>query len=129
MRSAIGSLLILAFCSGCATDDTLLGAWERQMKDIGAQNYEVIDSREDLKGGLVFYATWSEDFPGQRDEPSASYYERVDGRWVANPGTVCTQTGITTLGLPDGDFLYCAVLRDDMNVAGSRGIYIRGQNE
>jgi len=103
--------LVLLFSILGFTPDTLQSTYEKAQKENGMDHVNIIHIEENEHYGLVLATSWNEQFKQNKDRPGIGYYEKVNGKWSMRPGTDCgTGKGSFTLGLSNGDFLYCGVI-------------------
>lgn len=115
MRKTCYALLMAAFSlSACAGDPSLQGVFEAQMKDDGYAGYDIIHIEENQGDGWVLYTSWTDDYPDNRNRPGVGYFQLEDDQWQSAMGTACSSNGVSTLGLMGNGYLYCSVLRPDM---------------
>lgn len=108
-------ILIIFSVAACAGDQSLQDAFEAQMKDNGYDNYEIIYMQENETDGFVLHTAWTKQFPDNKNEPGVNYYQKQGKKWQTAMGTGCSDSGVSRFGLMGNGYLYCAVLRPDMD--------------
>lgn len=100
MKPAI-PILIIAFMSiyGCSADDSLQGAYERQIKENGMDGFNIIHLEERASVGLVLNTSWTNDYPENQFRPGIHVFEKTEGGWQAVPGTACDANTVARLSL------------------------------
>lgn len=106
--------LSLTGVAGCSGDLSLQATFEKQMEDDGADGFNIIHIDEKENRGLVLYTSWTEEYPDNKNHPGINYYHKLDQRWESRPGTACSDSGVSRLGLSDNGHLFCAVLKENM---------------
>ena len=117
MKPAI-PILIIAFMSiyGCSADDSLQGAYERQIKENGMDGFNIIHLEERASVGLVLNTSWTNDYPENQFRPGIHVFEKTEGGWQAVSGTACDANTVARLSLFGNGQLYCASLDPESEV-------------
>jgi hypothetical protein len=111
-------LILLALSTtACAGDQSLQAAFEAQMKDNGYDSYEIIWIQENETDGWVLHTAWTDQYPDNRSEPGVNYYQKQGKKWQNAMGTGCSKSGVSMFGLMGNGYLYCSVLRSNMDLA------------
>ena len=111
----IACVLLALSLPACAGDQTLQGAFEAQMKSDGYDGFDIIHVQEDESDGYVLYTAWTDQHPDNRNEPGLNYYQKQGEQWQSAMGTGCGSSGVSIFGMMGNGFLYCSVLRPDMD--------------
>ncbi len=64
--------------------------------------------------GLVLYTSWTEEYPDNKNYPGINYYQKLEQRWESQPGTACSDRGVSRLSFSGNGHLFCAVLKENM---------------
>jgi hypothetical protein len=106
-------LIVLVSIVACSPD-TLQSTYEKEQKYNEMDGFNIIHIEENDRYGLVLATSWTEEYIQNRDKPGISVYEKVEGKWSRNPGISCGDgRGAATLGIPDGNYLYCGVITEE----------------
>ena len=112
---AISVLILLVVTVGCSSDVSLMGAFQKQMAENAVDGFFIIHLEERETDGLVLYTSWTEDYPDNQNRPGINYYERLDTGWESRPGTACSDSGVSRLGLMGNGYLFCSTLKANMD--------------
>ena len=116
MKIAWYALVVLVFSvSASAGDKSLRGLFEKQMTEGGYVGYEIIHVQENETDGWVLYTAWDKDYPDNRNRPNGGYFQKNGKRWQSAMGTACNRNSVSMFGLMGNGYLYCSVLRPDMD--------------
>ena len=111
----IACALITFSLAACAGDKTLQGVFEAQMKDNGSDGWDIIHVQENETDGFVLHTAWTDQHPDSRNEPGVNYFQKQGKEWQSAMGTGCSNSGVSMFGLMGNGYLYCSVLRSDMD--------------
>ncbi len=101
--------------AACAGEQTLQAVFEAQMKDNGSDGWDIIHLQENETDGFVLHTAWTDQQPDSRNEPGVNYFQKEGTEWRSAMGTACSSSGVSMLGLMGNGYLYCSVLRPDMD--------------
>lgn len=112
--------LLLTGIAACSGDNSLQGAFEKQMHDDEVDGFTIIHLEENESDGLVLFTSWTKDYPENRNKPSIHYFQKTENHWKIQTGTACSTNGIAQLGLMGNGYLYCAGFKKAMSFEAVR---------
>ncbi len=113
MKSRVFPLLVISVSMLACAPDTLQSIFEKDERNNGMDDINIIHIEENEQYGLVVNTSWAEEYIQNKDRPGISVYHKAEGKWTRSPGTSCSNQGTSKLGIQNGLFLYCGTITAD----------------